>query len=168
MGKLVSIICESMIRHDLDGEALPGFEYHDLDLRPSRLSATTLYLMQTDDQNVPQMNTSTKTSFFDEPRGFISTKYKTRLISNYWPRRFDPKALDPLVSIDTGKVLAREPRAPHWPVLIDFLANGFRKPDYLWCIYWPLIGHDGYDFRVPEELNRSGCPLPSRRRPKFG
>jgi len=95
MGKLVSIICESMIRHDVVGETVPGFELHDLDLRPSRLSATTLYLMQTDDPNVPQIDTPTKVSFFDEPRRFISSRHKTRLISNFWPRRFDPKALDP-------------------------------------------------------------------------
>lgn len=124
--RLCTLICEGMLYSDLSGQSFPGMGIARFDPRPAVFSADALMFMT---------------------RG-IADRVKVRLIANFWPARYDPKAIDPEASFSSaGKVVAMEPDAHQWSTLKGYL-DGPRPHD--WLIYWPTIGHcDGY--RLPHE-----------------
>lgn len=155
MRRCVSLICESLCWADAEGIDLPSFRKLRFDLRPSDLSASTLWLMQTDDPVPADMwgNVhSGAVKVFSVPGKFLSNRIKTRIISNFWPAKFDPTFLDPKCDLSTAIKIRREPNAAHYAVLLDFLRNEWHSSDYRWLIYWSLIGHaECSDCRLEEE-----------------
>ena len=164
MPKVISIICESLNFKDVEQISLRNSVKYHMDMRPSMLSATSLYLMQTGDP-VPDMgncHSASEPCVFSPKGRLISNYVKTRIISNYWPRKFDASFLDPKSSIESGLKICREPNSHHYPVLLDFLKHEFYDSDYQYLIYWSLIGHgECYDCRIDEE--NKGVPYTLRK-----
>ena len=150
--RVISLVCESMMALDLGSATIPGALHYDFDVRPSNLSATALWLMQSE-APVPDMgdcHSASKAKVF-EKGNFISNRKKTRIISNFWPSRFDVRFLDPF-ACTSGSPICREPNSHHWPVLLKFLRDEFYGGNYEWLIYWSLIGHaECADCRIGNE-----------------
>jgi len=168
MNRCASLVCESLCWSDMDGMELPGFRKLRFDLRPSDLSASSLWLMQTADPVPADMWNdvhSGAVKVFSAPDKFLSNRIKTRIISNYWPAKFNATFLDPKCGSHTAKEIRREPRAAHYAVLLDFLKNEWNSSDYRWLIYWSLIGHaecsdcrlEGEDKGIPITLRKTAA-----------
>ena len=143
--RVITIVLESMLWDDLAGIEFPGFAKRHFDPYPATFSARSLWCMQSADP-LPDMDDwhSDKRQVFAEPNRFISNLVKTRLVSAYWPKRYDPKFLDPLGSIPPSSLWSEwqmEPNCPHWDYFLKFLSGQFYDEDWQWLIYWPLAGH---------------------------
>ena len=154
--KLFSIICESMIWPDSEGITLEGFKKISFDLKPANLSATSLWLMQTDIP-IPFLSPTLlnyKQRYFTTSTNFLSNRFKTRIIANFWPYPYDPVVFDKQAAIFNCGRVAMEPEAHQWKTLQTFLRSDEPK-NYEWLIYWPTIGHE--DYRLKTES--SGIPV---------
>ena len=138
--KLCSIICESMTWDDLTA-SLPGHRLVHFDPHPATMSAQSLWCMQTDATLPPARgNPHEGTSWFDGV-DMISLRHPTRLISNFWPKAYDPVRIDPDVADPVGKKVGVEPDNHQWHTMQAYLAN---PGHHEWLIYWPTLGHAGY------------------------
>jgi len=142
--RVITIVLESMLWDDLEGIEFPGFSKRHFDPYPATFSARSLWCMQSADP-LPDMDDwhSDKHQVFAEPNRFISNYAKTRLVSASWPKRYDPKFLDPLGSIPPNSLWSEwemEPNCPHWGYFLKFLSGQFYEEGQ-WRIYWPRAGH---------------------------
>lgn len=153
--KLLCIMCESIVLDDISGQELPGHDLLKFDPSPATFSAQSLWLMQTPLPLPPTAaNPYAGDSWFTE-KDMIGKRFKTRICSNFWPRKYDPSPIDPEVSDNVNKVVGIEPNNHQWKTFISYL-SGPRAHD--WLIYWPTIGHCGY--RIGCE--NSGIPVDIR------
>jgi hypothetical protein len=144
--RLCTIICESMTMDDLDGQVVPGHVLVPFDPHPATFSAQSLWLLQSSQPlPPPKGNPHEGTSWFEGVE-CLSNRVKTRLVSNFWPKAYDPTCLDPECADKEGKKVGMEPDNHQWNTLMAYM-DGPRPHD--WLIFWPTMGHAGY--RVPEE-----------------
>ena len=152
MGKLITLLCESMTAVDLKYERLNGFTSHEFDMSPVYHSATALWKMQTDSP-LPKMELFGPNHFAEEGHNFISSRFKTRIASYFWPKRFDPRPFDSDMmlfhSFASRETNAMEPNAPQWGMHNFVRTLDSPENPHQWFIYWPTIGHVG--FRVGDE-----------------
>lgn len=153
--KLFSCICESMTWDDLSGQSIPGHRLVRFDPHPATFSAQSLWLMQCRAiLPPPASNPHVGESWFNDATiDFLSLRARTRLVSNFWPTKYDPTRLDPLCACHKpGRIVGMEPNNHQWDTLMEYLDN---PGCHDWLIFWPTMGHCGY--RVPGE--NSGIPV---------
>lgn len=140
--KLVTIICESMLMSDVDGYQIPGYKLVPFNTAPARFSAESLWCLNTNlpPPPVPKILWEGESIFKTIPSPLMS-RFKIRLISNFWPAAYSPALWDPDTASRIGKGAARDPENHQYRSLLEYLA-GTRQHD--WLIYWPTIGHCGY------------------------
>lgn len=154
--KLVSILCESMQWCDVKGQGISCLTKKKFNTSPSRFSAQSLWLMQSEDPKLVSIDDchNTKRERIFDKGDFLSTQFKTRLIAHWFPHVFNPARLDPLADSPKNGFppVFREPNSWQYPVLLKFLKQEFFNSDYQWLIYWPSIGHvECSDCRLPPE-----------------
>jgi hypothetical protein len=152
--KLFSIVCESMMWNDAESIKLSGFKKIPFDTSPAIFSCETLWLMQSDDPLPIDMwkPHNYKNKYFTASSKFLSNRFKTRIISNFWPYPYDPTIFDKLVSEFGKGIVGIEPDNHQYPKLQEFLNEG--QNNYEWLIYWSTIGH--HDYRLP--IENKGIP----------
>lgn len=142
--KLAQIICESMTWDDLpSGASIHGHRLVHFDPHPATFSAQSLWLMMTSDPLPPPAgNPHEGSSWFEEASDLLSCRFSTRLISNFWPKRYDPRSrIDIQCADPDGKRVGMEPDNHQWDTLMTYL-DGPMPHD--WMIFWPTMGHCGY------------------------
>lgn len=155
MGKLVTIICESMTWFDLQPEdVLPGFTRHKFDFTPASDSAQSFWCMQTD-KPIPSSRLSWRNEFENPDIPFLSRHVPTRIIAHFWPRRFNARVFDDesKLSNDPHDNVC-EPDSTQW---FDGLqtARTWSTNQKSWLIYWGRMGHLGLrkEEGIPTSLN---------------
>jgi len=147
--KTCTIICESMTMDDLDEDLkfLHGHVLLPFDPHPATMSAQSLWCMMTPDKLPPAAgNPHEGTSWFEEASSLLSSKFKVRLISNFWPKRYDPRIIDPECADPKGKVVGCDPNCHQWETMREYLKG---PCPHEWLIYWPTLGHAKY--RIGDE-----------------
>lgn len=145
MGKLVSILCESMARCDLFPEdVLVGLELHEFDFRPAMNSAESFWCMQTDVLPFPSSRVWPRVNHFaDKDIPFLSKRFPTRIFARSWPRRYDPRVWDDEMPLgDAALPEVYEPEGDEWWYGLQF-ARKLHLDEHQWLVQWARIGHTG-------------------------
>ena len=136
---LATIICESACLLDLGNSTLPGFELHQFDMSPATHSASSLWLMQSDEPVPP--GPVYGPNLFAENRGFISQRVRSRIVGHYWPQRFNPAAWDNEIMPNRMWYNVIDEPNEEWARTCS-LARTLGQGDVQWLIYWPTLGHE--------------------------
>lgn len=160
MGKLCSILTESMARCDLFPEdVLPGLDMHEFDFRPAMNSAESFWSMQTDVLPYPSSRCFPRVNHFEDKKiSFMSNRFPTRIFGRFWPRRYDPHCFDDEMPLGNDpKPTSFEPECDEWWYGIQF-ARQFHLDEHLWLVQWARLGHSGSRLEgdgIPKDLNLS-------------
>ena len=156
--KLLNIICESMLMSDLELQEISGFKLIPFDTSGANFSAQSLWRMNCDlpQPPIPQKLWEGESVFKDIPNPLM-LKHRTRLISNFWPHRFDPTLFDPDCSDRINKQVGIDPDNHQWTTFLSYLCGPMPHD---WVIYWPTVGHCSYRLGpdnngIPENIRRT-------------
>jgi hypothetical protein len=156
--KLITIICESMLMSDVAGYQIPGYKLIPFNTAPARFSAESLWCMNSELPPPPiPKSIWTEESVYKTLPSPIMSRFKVRLISNFWPNAYSPALWDQDAASRAGKGAARDPENHQYHSLLEYLA-GTRQHE--WLIYWPTIGHCGYrldceNVGIPEHIRET-------------
>lgn len=158
--KVISLVCESFNLYDAKDTRLQDLfsckltqesMFYKMNISPSRVSAQSLYALQSKEPVNPHDAHNTKVpKVFAEKNKFIANYAKTRIISYFWPTKFDISYLDPRAD-NMHREIKLEPLAYQFPILLSFLKEEFYNSDYMHVIYWSNAGHGNVGCRIGEE-----------------
>lgn len=156
--QVVTIICESFHRQDLEQAAIPaafdGFRRFEMDLAPVYDSVSALTMLQSGRCRAWERRKRTD-PIFHATDDLLAFRHRTRLISSCWPSYCNARLLDPKANHAKNRRRVKVQEEAE-----RYLREEFYAQDYRHLIFWGRRGHVGQrvgleNFGIPTRLTNT-------------